>query len=358
MTRKSLGYTELEWVCPNCGQRNPGSRRTCAGCGTPQPDNVEFVQPLQEELIDDEAAIAAAQAGPDIHCAFCGARNPATAKVCRQCGADLTEGEARQKGKVVGAFGGEPAPPIVCPSCGAENPATATTCSACGARLPGGQAEKPESKPGQKSKPARRIPILAIFAIFIGLCVGLFFLLNRTSDTIAEVSDLKWSRSIAVQQLVPVTREAWKSEIPADVEIGLCRSKLHHTQEDPAPNSKEVCGTPYTVDTGTGYGEVVQDCKYEVYREWCEYTRPEWQVVDTLVAEGSDGAPDWPVLSLKEGQREGGREETYVIIFRSDNDTYRMSTSRQEEWRKFRIGTRWKLKVNALGGVTDAEPLE
>jgi hypothetical protein len=41
-------------------------------------------------MVTDEKAVQAAQAGADIHCAFCGTRNPATAKVCSQCGADLT----------------------------------------------------------------------------------------------------------------------------------------------------------------------------------------------------------------------------------------------------------------------------
>ncbi len=39
-----------------------------------------------------------ASAGADIHCGFCGTRNPATATICSQCGADLKEGKARQAG--------------------------------------------------------------------------------------------------------------------------------------------------------------------------------------------------------------------------------------------------------------------
>jgi hypothetical protein len=30
MAEKELGYVELEWRCPSCGNRNPGSAKKCA----------------------------------------------------------------------------------------------------------------------------------------------------------------------------------------------------------------------------------------------------------------------------------------------------------------------------------------
>ena len=76
MTKKSLGYVELEWTCPNCETRNPGPHKFCNGCGAPQPEDVEFEQPIEEKLITDAEQIARAQAGPDLHCPYCEARNP------------------------------------------------------------------------------------------------------------------------------------------------------------------------------------------------------------------------------------------------------------------------------------------
>jgi len=135
MPQKTVGYVELEWTCPKCKSRNPGTRRACASCGAPQPRDVQFEQPVQDQVISDEKVIAVAAAGPDIHCAYCGARNPAGAKVCKQCGADVGEGVAREAGRVVGALQIEEAPPITCPSCGSPNPATALKCSKCGDSL-------------------------------------------------------------------------------------------------------------------------------------------------------------------------------------------------------------------------------
>jgi ribosomal protein L40E len=88
MSQEVLGYVKMEWVCPKCNSRNPGPQKTCIGCGAPQPPDVQFQQAEQQQLITDQAEIAQAQAGPDIHCPFCGTRNPAGAKTCSQCGGD------------------------------------------------------------------------------------------------------------------------------------------------------------------------------------------------------------------------------------------------------------------------------
>jgi ribosomal protein L40E len=95
MVKKTVGYVELEWVCPNCEARNRGTRKVCTSCGAAQPDDVEFIQAAEEKLITDEAELAKAKAAPDIHCGYCGARNPSTAEKCSQCGGDLAAGAAR-----------------------------------------------------------------------------------------------------------------------------------------------------------------------------------------------------------------------------------------------------------------------
>ena len=74
------------------------------------------------------------------------------------------------------------------------------------------------------------------------------------------------------------------------------------------------------MDTGSGYGEVVQDCRYQVYEEWCDYTVEQWRVVDTVTLEGRDPNPRWPNPQLGPDQREGGREERYKCIFNADGD--------------------------------------
>ena len=135
MPKETLGYVKLEWTCPKCNNRNPGPEKTCLSCGAPQPQDVQFVQAEQQELSQDEVLKKTAEAGADIHCAFCGTRNPAGASICSQCGADLKTGTRREAGRVVGAFKAGPAKQITCPSCGTMNPETALKCTQCGAQL-------------------------------------------------------------------------------------------------------------------------------------------------------------------------------------------------------------------------------
>lgn len=151
--RRTLGYIENEWTCPNCNSRNRGSVRTCENCGAPQPENVKFELPSEQKFVKDESAINAAKAGADIHCGFCGTRNPATATTCSQCGADLKEGKARQAGQVMQAPPPQPKT-IKCQNCGTENPGGNSTCSNCGAALPRSQAAQPVAPETETIKPA------------------------------------------------------------------------------------------------------------------------------------------------------------------------------------------------------------
>jgi ribosomal protein L40E len=291
-----------------------------------------------------------------VHCAYCKARNPAGAEICTQCGADLTQATARVSGQVVGAHRREAVPDVACPSCGVLNPANARKCSECGASM-----ARPKPKPKPKPAQGRRggcgpIIFIAGAALILLIILGVF--LTRPSGNMAAiVEDVSWTRSIPVMGLVPVTHEDWLEEIPHDASPGACRLEPHHIQDSPAPNSKEVCGTPYTVDTGSGYGEVVQDCRYEVYEDWCEYVVEEWQVVDQIVQSGHDMNPRWPaVTQLAASQQAGEGEEKYEIVFDTDGGTYSYITSDPAEFAMFRPGSRWDLKVNKLGAVVSVEP--
>lgn len=356
MTKKTIGYVHLEWTCPNCGTRNLGTDKKCATCGSAQPEGVQFEQQVQEELVEDEAVVQAAEAGPDIHCPYCGTRNPASAERCRQCGGELAGGEARESGRVIGAFRPDAAPPVACPSCGTENPATALQCANCGARL-----AKPEPKPEPKPTPARspRLPGWLIPAVVIAIiaCLGLMALLTtRTSETVARVDQVRWERTILIEALAPITRGAWEESLPADAEVVGCEERLRYTSENPEPGSVEVCGTPYVVDTGTGVGEVVQDCEYQVFAPYCEYRTLAWVAVPAIVASGVDFSPQWPTANLEPDQRESGRQETYTVVFEGDGRSYTYRVRDLESYQRFTPGSRWRLDVNALGNVVGVEP--
>ena len=357
MTKKRLGYVELEWTCPNCATRNPGPNKFCNGCGAPQPENVEFEQALEEKLVTDQDLIAGAQAGPDVHCPFCGARNAAGAKFCGACGGDLAGAAARGSGRVVGAHRREPAADVQCPTCGTANPAGNRSCSNCGAPLT--REQKPPSEPSAPARAPRRalplVPLLAGGLICAVAAAVIFGLLLKTEEQVGQVTAVRWERSIPVLALVPVEREAWRDEIPAEAQVGTCRQEHRYTSDEPASNAEEVCGTPYTVDTGTGVGEVVQDCVYEVYDDRCTYTAMDWDVFDVVTRTGSDLDAAWPDLNLAADQQQGEPTEEYAVTFVSDGETYTYTVDDADSFGQFEPGSRWILHLNALGGITSVE---
>ena len=155
-----------------------------------------------------------------------------------------------------------------------------------------------------------------------------------------------------------VTKEDWRDRIPAGARVGSCTQKHRRTQDSPTANATEVCGTPYTVDTGTGHGEVVQDCQYRVYDAWCTYGAQEWQKVAPITANGTDLSPRWPEPRLTANERERDREETFKVVFETETKRYTYTTSDVDRFRLCRIGSRWVLKINALGGVKSIQPAE
>jgi ribosomal protein L40E len=356
MARKELGHVELQWTCPNCGGLNPGPERHCSNCGAPQPKDVKFEQAARQELVTDEEKILQAEAGADVHCPYCGSRNPAGAKVCHKCGGDLKEGVKRESGRVVGAYRTGPVTQLTCPHCGAENPDTNKICGQCGGSLAVEQYEQGVSAPAQKSSSTRIWIITAVMVVFLFACGAYIYFKNRTSTTIGIVEGVEWKRSIPIEALVPVEHKDWADAIPADSEILNCTDEIRSIQDEPAPNSVEICGTPYTVDTGGGYGDVVQDCEYQVYDSFCTYTLEEWSVVDVSVLSGGDFSPVWPEPTLDVNQRAGeDREETYTIVFKSGDESFVYSASDFDLFQKAQIGSEWTLNINTFGQVNSIE---
>jgi hypothetical protein len=285
------------------------------------------------------------------------------AKVCTQCGGDLTKAQARQAGQVGGAYQpGAAATRIKCPACSTENPASAANCQNCGRPLGATQAAAPA--PPAAARPARSVSPVMIGAIAVVglLCLlglGAFlFLSANTSDVAGVVQTVHWERSVGIEQRVPAQHDDWRDRIPTDGQVGVCELKPREFLDAPDPNrrSEKVCGTPYTVDLGNGTSKVVQDCRYQVYDDYCAYTVMEWKEVDRAVARGDDLSPYWPPVSLAESQREGGRNETYAVSFAAGGQIYDYTASTETEFAQFAPGSSWTLKVNGLGGVNTVEP--
>jgi hypothetical protein len=205
-------------------------------------------------------------------------------------------------------------------------------------------------------------PVVIVGVVLAGIVLcGLlaFFWLrgSKTEDLRATVQAANWELVIPIEALVEVQNQAWEDQVPVDAELGQCEQQVREVVDQPVANSVEVCGTPYTVDSGSGFGEVVQDCTYEVYDAYCTYSTLEWRQVDTAVATGSGFSPAWPAPGLQEDERlSSDRRETYTVVFDTDSETYTYQTGDFTEYEKYQPGTSWTLVVNGFGSLVDVEP--
>lgn len=355
--RRTVGYIQNEWTCPSCGTRNKGGTKACENCGAPQPENVQFELPSEQSFVTDENSIKAAAAGADIHCGFCGTRNPAGAETCSQCGGDLKEGRARQAGRAMQAP--PPQPKVVkCNNCGVENPGSNALCSNCGSPLPKIAAPQAVAAGGTPSRSAgaaktgkptaKKTPWVLIGGIlaFLALCcvvIGILFLLP-TRTVQAEVVDVHWQTSVPVQEIRAVDYSNERGSPPSGAYDVSCRDE-----------SREVCEQE-TIDRGNGYSEVVEECHTET-EQYCSYTVDEWATIQTYTLDGNNLRPVYESPNVSNGQRLGNESEELTVIFSTETgeqETYSPGTV--SEFQQFQIGSTWTLKMNALGGITSVNP--
>ncbi len=343
-SKQTLGYVQLEWTCPNCNTRNKGGVKTCTNCGAPQPENVQFERAADEKLISEAEAAKTGSIGPDIHCGFCGTRNPGNAVTCSQCGGNLKEGKARAAGRELQAAAAPTM--VICTNCGAENSSAKTMCEKCGSPLPRTAAPASVSTPmgGNVSaaKPAKKINWLVLGGIAGALllcCVIGIFLFAFPSKTVqGTVADVSWQTSVPLQEQREVRHNDEQGSAPSDAYDVSC-----HTE------TKNVC-VQKTIDQGNGYGKVVEEC-HDESTNYCSYTVTEWQTIQTFTLDGTDLFPQYSSPSIGTGQRTGSPSETLTVVFTSTNGQITYKPGSVTEFQQFTPGSTWTLKLNALGGV-------
>jgi hypothetical protein len=350
MQRRSKGFIKLEWVCPNCEGRNPGPEKTCQNCGAPQPENVQFQRAVEEKIITDENAVKAANAGADIHCAFCGTRNPATAIECSQCGAELKEGKTRKVGDVLQAAPAQPKT-IICANCNFENKGSSSTCEQCGAPLPkkiapaqmnisAGKANTPEVK--KRSSP-NWLLFGGIGAFLILCCLAIIFIFAVPSKSVqGTVTNVYWQTSVPVQEVQPVNYSNERGSPPSSAYNVSCYT-----------DSQEVCEDK-TIDKGNGYAEVVTECHTET-EQYCSYTVDEWKTIQTYDLDGNDLNPVYADPRLASDQRTGSASDTFTIYFSTSDGEITYMPNTVSEFQQFQLGSTWTINLNVVGSVVSVE---
>ncbi|MFH1185838.1 MAG: zinc finger protein [Chloroflexota bacterium] len=346
MSRRTRGYVQLEWVCPNCSTRNPGPKKSCINCGAPQPEDVQFERAAEEQLVSDAESIKTAQVGPDFMCPYCGTRNGGLEKVCVQCGGDLVEAKRRLAGAELEANTGPRE--VTCSNCGTVNPVSRSNCSKCGSPLP--RASSPlqvaavaRAGAAPQKKGSRWWLWVAIGAAVV-LCVGAIITFAVPTSTLqATVSDVHWQTSVPLQEVRAVHYSNESGSPPSGAYDLSC-----HTE------SREVC-EERVIDQGNGFGEVVEDCRTES-EQYCSYTVDEWQTIQTYALEGRDYSPIYAQPSIASGQRLGDRAAEYTVFFDTQAGQKAYSPSDTAEFSQFTVGGSWTLSLNAVGGILDVKP--
>ncbi len=343
--KESKGFVQLEWVCPNCDGRNPGPIKSCQSCGAPQPDNVQFQRAADEKLITDEKILGAAKAGADIHCGFCGTRNPSSAVTCSQCGGDLKEGKTRAAGQALQAAA--PAlKTVACATCGAENLGSARVCKECGAPMQRTAAATPELSTKTPAQPAIRATkkiSLGVFLFLITACIAIWYLFGATSKSVeGTVLKAQWQTSVAVQEIQPVNYSNQSGNPPSDAYSLSCHDE-----------TQEVCEDK-TIDKGNGFAEVVKECHTDT-TQYCDYTVDEWNTIQTYTLDGEDNFPVYESPSLTSNQRTGSTTEVLTVTFNTSDGQKTYSPDSVTEFQQFNTGSVWKIKLTALGAVIGVE---
>ena len=352
-SKQSKGFIQLEWVCPNCNSRNPGPKKTCESCGAPQPENVQFYAPAEAKIIQDENVAKAAGAGADIHCGFCGTRNPATATVCAQCGGDLKEGKARQAGREMQREAA--LVEVTCANCGEVNPSTRRMCAKCGAPLPRAEstvagapsaAKTPGmAAPASPSAAKRKVPWIAVGGIVACLavvCIGMFMLFAPSKSVTVNVDNVYWQTSAQVQEMQAVNYSNETGSPPSDAYNVSCRTETTQVCEDK------------TIDKGNGYAEVVTECRDDS-TDYCSYTLDEWATIQTYTLDGSDFSPMYSQPNISSGQQLGDQALVLEVHFTGNGETYIYNPAGVDEFQLYALGSAWTLHLNALGGVVSVE---
>lgn len=352
-SKKSQGFIQLEWVCPNCNSRNPGPVKTCESCGAAQPEKVQFFAPAEAKLIQGENAAKIAKAGADIHCGFCGTRNAGDAVTCSQCGGDLKEGKARAAGREMQREA--PIVEVKCTNCGEMNPSTKRMCANCGAPLPRSASDTagtpsaagtltpaaPVAPSGTKRKMSW-IAIGGVVACIAAVCIGAFMLLSPSKSITANVDRVYWQTSAPVEEARAVNYSEQAGSAPAGAYDVSCRDDV-----------QQVCEEK-TIDKGNGYAEVVQECHDET-TQYCSYTLDEWTTIQTYTLDGSDFSPTYSRPNLSSGQRLGDETLTLEVYFVGDGAEYLYNPESVQEFQLYILGSAWTLRLNALGGVVSVE---
>lgn len=364
-----MAIREGAWDCPSCGRkRNRGSAKFCPGCGAPRGEGIQFYLPDDAAEVTDAEALARAKAGPDWICAYCEADNPADADFCTSCGASKAGGAPRPV--VEHRFDTPAAQPAAAPPPPVKKKGGFTLGKALGCGC-----------------------LLLIFVLVLAIVSpgggGKDTLLDGQSEEQAEgditvtPAGYRWERVVAVEGIRNVTKEGWEGELPQGARVLKSWRDVYRTDQVQTGTETRTRTSTERVQTGTErvkvgvrdlgngyfediyedrpvYEEVERTERYEepvyrsvpVYRTRYRYSIDEWQTLREERASGEDHSPSWPAVRLGRGEREGARQESYVVIFNDPKGRpFEHKVASEAEFLSFVEGQPYWADTKLFGGI-------
>lgn len=360
-----MAVREGRWDCQYCGTKGIlGRHKVCPNCAKSRPEGTTFYLPEDAETVEDEKLKEQAQIGPDWICEFCGSSNPANLDVCRHCNAPRESVSPQQKVKEFAPGAAPRSGDMTVPD-------------------PHEKYRQPPRPEPKASRPAWLLPVVGIAILLV--CILGAFALFSSDEMDVGIEEMRWERSVVVEELQTVTEEGWELPEGADVisqqeeireydqvVVGYETKQRQVSEQVQVGERTYVCGQR---DLGNGFFEDIECSEpvYETQQRTETYEEPifepvpvydtkyvyeveRWTAVRTERATGNDQDVYWPELNLSPDQREGERQESYQIVFGSDNGERYTMTFPLEEWLSFESRGRYKLRVNSLGRPVGVEP--
>jgi hypothetical protein len=312
---------ENTWKCSYCGHVNQGRDIKCQGCkAAKQKADVDDVNPEGPEVTDEKLR-AMAQAGANWVCQFCGSQERNSDGTCKNCGVKSGEGRGESiREREIG-----PPPPS-------------------GSRTP-------------RPPPSARRRWLIIGGIGLAL-IGLVWLFVP-HEVGASVKSVHWQYQADLEQRTIVLGSGFS--VPPGAFNLSCQDRVSIEKQDCNPHN---CNChKKTVDQGNGFSKVQEvcstcydKCDHTVTRRWCSYSTYEWRTVASQKSAGDDQDPHWPAMPALNADQRMNRHEAYTVNFEDRSSKYSFSPSTLDDFRKYRVGAKWKIKVNAAHMVTPEAP--
>ncbi|MBO4854954.1 hypothetical protein J5500_00930 [Candidatus Saccharibacteria bacterium] len=393
MGRIFMGY----WDCGYCGTNNiGGDKMQCPNCGKARGKDVVFhpnptnnKQP-RRYISEGSDEYRRAKSGPDWTCEYCDSNNPATTRICRNCGHSRDRDDKNyyehhpERSSII--------PPII-PATAAEKTRWESQYSDDSSSSNDSEEDEDEEDYHHQSDKKSYSPFtspnrpsfhfnigdlpwnkIGIGLLIVAAIIGLIMIFVPKERYIT-VTGVDWQRNIVVEEYRTVRESDWS--VPSGGRTVYTQREIHHYDHvidhyDKVRHERTVVvGSHEEVvgyrDLGNGYFEEQTRTVYDydtevyytdeavyrddpVYRTKYYYDIERWVYDHTVKASANDKEPYWPEVKLADNQRANGRSESYGItaLYKDKESHYTLD---YKDWSDISIGSELHVKVHVGGHI-------